>query len=490
MHAKIGFPSNLEAHDTEMPKGQDLVRDTEKISVLQLVESILQQSDTPPCAVVNDAGNVVYIHGRTGKFLEPAQGKASMSILQMSRPGLKTELSAAIRSVAANKQDVLVRDICVLHNSSKTFIDLSVKPILEQSALRGLMMVVFQEVQAPAKGSKQTPKRKPVRRSAKSADQLTQELQHTREDLQTTIEELETSNEELKSTNEELQSTNEELQSTNEELETSKEELQSLNEESATVNAELQSRLEELSQNNDDMKNLLDSTNIATLFLDLDMCVRRFTRSMTDIIPLTATDVGRPIQHFAANLVDLDIITIASKVLNDLQEREMDAASKDGRWFTARARPYRTVTNVIDGVVMTFDDITNRKWQADEKLELLTAVTMDSNDALTVQDRDGRILAWNQGAERMYGYTEEEALKMNIAGLVPRGKKKKALEFAKAVLTGKHVKSSRTTRVTKDGRTLEVWLTVMQLKDRLGQPYRVATTERDVTDWKPETSGL
>ena len=485
IHATTGFPSNLAAHDADRPAGQDVVRDTEKISVLQLVESILQQSDTPPCAVINDAGDLVYIHGRTGKFLEPAQGKASMNILQMARPGLKTELTAAIRNVASHKQDVVVKDVCVSYNGSKAFIDLSVKPILEQSALRGLMMVVFQEVQPPARGAKRTPRRTSPRKTTRTAEELAQELQHTREDLQTTIEELETSNEELKSTNEELQSTNEELQSTNEELETSKEELQSLNEESATVNAELQSRLQELAQNNDDMKNLLDSTSIATVFLDLELQIRRFTPSMIDIIPLAATDIGRPVRHFAANLIDLDLPAIAEKVLKDLQSREMDVASKDDRWFTARVRPYRTVTNVIDGVVVTFDDITERKRQSDEKLKLLAAVIMDSNDALMVQDRDGRILAWNKGAEKMYGYSAAEALDMNIDELVPPDKKTEALQLVKSLFKGKLIESFQTQRLTKDDRVLSVWLTVTLLRDSEGEPCQVATTERDITHWNP-----
>jgi two-component system CheB/CheR fusion protein len=184
------------------------------------------------------------------------------------------------------------------------------------------------------------------------------ELQYSKENLQTTIEELETSNEELKSTNEELQSTNEELQSTNEELETSKEELQSLNEESATVNAELQAGIDELSKSNDDMKNLLDSTEIATIFLDTELRVRRFTPRATEIIPLTAADAGRPIKHLVSSLVDTDIASYSEAVLDNLAVQEAEVQSSDDRSFIMRIRPYRTVSNVIEGVVITFQDIT------------------------------------------------------------------------------------------------------------------------------------
>ncbi|MFH1743898.1 MAG: PAS domain-containing protein [bacterium] len=244
--------------------------------------------------------------------------------------------------------------------------DLTVRPILEQSAMRGLMMVMFRETAAPTKGVKDKPRRMAVTRRSHTVEEIEQELRHTKENLQTTIEELETSNEELKSTNEELQSTNEELQSTNEEMETSKEELQSLNEESATVNAELQSRIDELSKANDDMKNLLDSTEIATLFLDNDLCVRRFTPKATKIIPLSGTDSGRPVQHFASNLIDINLAEYAKMVLDDLTVREIEVWSKDRRRFLMRVRPYRTVSNVIAGVVITFEDITELKQAVDE----------------------------------------------------------------------------------------------------------------------------
>jgi len=195
----------------------------------------------------------------------------------------------------------------------------------------------------------------------KEVTQLEQELQYTKENLQTTIEELETSNEELKSTNEELQSTNEELQSTNEELETSKEELQSLNEESATVNAELQSRIDDLSDANDDMKNLLDCTEIATIFLDTDLQIRRFNPQAIKIIPMTATDKGRPLNQLASSLVNIDLTKYGQKVLKDLSMREVEVETRDGEFYLMRVRPYRTVNNVIDGLVYTFENVSGYK---------------------------------------------------------------------------------------------------------------------------------
>jgi len=261
-----------------------------------------------------------------------------------------------------------------------------------------------------------------VKRSqGKSAEELGRELQYTKENLQTTIEELETSNEELKSTNEELQSTNEELQSTNEEMETSKEELQSLNEESATVNAELQSRIDELSQTNDDMKNLLDSTNIATLFLDIDLCIRRFTPKATEIVPLAGTDSGRPIKHFATSLIDTDLSYYGTKVLGDLAVREVEIKSRDGFDYLMKIRPYRTVSNVIDGVVITFEDITSRKKDEaalTESEQLYRTLFELANDSIVLIDGEtGKITESNQVAHQHLGYNKEEFLQLSVADI-------------------------------------------------------------------------
>jgi two-component system, chemotaxis family, CheB/CheR fusion protein len=354
----LSFPS-IPAENAGLAQ-PETIRKAEELSAYQLVETILRQVDAPPCVIIDEANNIVYLHGRTGRYLEPVIGKVSVNILEMARPGLKMDLAAAIRSAATNNRECVRNGVVIEQNGGHLTIDLTVKPVLEHSALRGLMMVIFKEKVHPAK-KESSPTQARGRKKNSAVESLEQELRHTRENLQTTIEELETSNEELKSANEELQSTNEELQSTNEELETSKEELQSLNEEATTVNAELQSRLGELSTINDDMKNLLDNTHIATIFLDLDLCVRRFTPKAVDIIPLAPIDSGRPIRHFATNLIDTDLAADAHDVLQDLGMKEKEVLSKDGAVYRMRVRPYRTVNNVIDGVVITFEDITALK---------------------------------------------------------------------------------------------------------------------------------
>jgi two-component system, chemotaxis family, CheB/CheR fusion protein len=412
-HHMLAFPMRpaVVQIEEEIPAS---IRRAEEISALQLVETILHQSNMPPCAIIDDNCNVVYIHGRTGRFLEPAEGKISINLLEMARPGLKVDMAAAIRKVTIHKQEVIHRGLRIEHTDGHRYLDLSVRPILESSALRGLMMVVFQETEKPSKSIIQ--KRQSIIKTGKSKtiEGLEQELQYTKENLQTTIEELETSNEELKSTNEELQSTNEELQSTNEEMETSKEELQSLNEESATVNAELQSRIDELSAANDDMKNLLDSTAIATMFLDTDLCIRRFTPKLTEIIPLAGSDSGRPIEHFATKLIGTNLTEYGKQVLEDLAVREAEVQDQQGRIYAMKVRPYRTVANVIDGVVITFEDITKRR-QTEEELKRSAAQfsTAFQNSPMLMSIsvvENGNYLAVNDSFTRLTGFSREDAL--------------------------------------------------------------------------------
>lgn len=398
-------------------EASDKIKKTEEISALQLVESILRQSNTPPCAIINDQNDVIYIHGRTGQFLEPAEGKMSVNILELVRSGIRQKLSEAIRKVGTFKEGIVYHGLELNNKEERIFLSLSVKPILLMNNIPGLMMVTFEETQQASKKLEIEPI--VVRNeNGKTPEELTQELQFTREDLQATIEELEAANEELKSTNEELQSTNEELQSTNEEMETSKEELQSLNEESITVNSELQGRVDELTMANDDVKNLLDSTEIATVFLNIDLGIRRFTPRFSEIIPLTATDVDRPIEHFSTKLPDVDITQYASTVIRDLKIIEREVNSSDGKVYTMRIRPYRTSANLIDGVVVTFENITLRK-QIQSKLEeselKYRSLFELANDSLVLVDaQTNTIVESNTIAHERLGYTSDEFKQLRI----------------------------------------------------------------------------
>jgi len=452
--------------------------------IRQLAEKALLESYAPPGVIINSKGEILYIHGRTGRYLEPAPGEAKWNIYDMAREGLKLELLSAIRQADSLNSAVTSKDLQIRSNGETQTLNLTVKPLLTPKAASGLKIVVFEEISTP--GPK-TPDRKGRARGEKTdqrIEALEKELHYRKENLQVTIEELETANEELKSTNEELQSTNEELQSTNEELETTKEEQQSLNEELVTVNSELQSKIEELTTANNDMKNLLDSIDIPTIFLDMDLCIKRYTSHATRVINLIPTDIGRPVEDIATRLQNVNLAEDARGVMNDLAFREKEVQSKDGRFYSIRTAPYRTSENVIEGVVITFIDVTQAKRVEIERR--LVAVVKDSNDAVTIQDLDGNIKAWNRGAEKMYGYSEAEALGMHVSDIIPPEEYEAVLKIMARIKAGKEVRSYQTKRKTRDGRILDVWLTITKLEGHQGRPIEIATTERDLA-WLVQT---
>jgi two-component system CheB/CheR fusion protein len=325
-----------------------------------LADQLLLQRFSPAAVLTNDKGDILYISGRTGKYLEPAAGKANWNIFAMAREGLRYDLNSGFQKALRKKAAVCLKGVKVGTNGGVQALDITVQPISEPEALQGMVMIVFTEVATPPDArAAGKPPRASARRESLAA--LERELLQAREEIQTTREEMQSSQEELKSANEELQSTNEELQSTNEELTTSKEEMQSLNEELQTVNQELQAKVDELSQADSDMKNLLESTDIATLFLDGALAVRRFTTRTTSIIKLIAGDAGRPITDITTDLDYPQMAADAREVLRTLVFKEKQVATRDGRWFLARIMPYRTLANRIDGVVITFSNITEAK---------------------------------------------------------------------------------------------------------------------------------
>ena len=315
---------------------------------------------------------------------------------------------------------------------------------------------------------------------------LTQELQAKDEYLQSTHEELESSNEELKSSNEEMQSVNEELQSTNEELETSKEELQSLNEELGTVNSELQTKVADLSRANNDMNNLMAGTGIGTIFVDHELRILRFTPAASAIINLIPSDVGRPVSHIVSNLAGYDcLVADVQAVLNTLAIKEVSVQTAEGRWYTMRILPYRTLDNVIEGAVISFVETTETVQtrealhQANEWLRL-AVVVRDAHDAITVQDLSGRIMAWNPGAVRMYGWSEAEALQMNVRERIPPALREQALATLRRLSEAEILDAYHTERITKQGQVIAVSIISTALVNDSGEVYGIATTERTI----------
>ncbi len=362
---RFALPHEFTAPSVTRPEASasgvpDPVAHTRKQQLATLLEKTLLSRFAPASVIANDRGDILHIHGRTGDYLEPATGQPRLNVLEMAREGLRIELPAALRRAASQKGEVVHEGVRVKTNGDFVCVRLTVIKLTEPESVRGLFLITFQ----PEPGVKR-PAGKAARTAAKThpgrIPELERELQFTKETLQGTVEELETSNEELKSTNEELQSTNEELQSANEELETSKEEMQSLNEELQTVNAELQSKLDDLAQANDDMQNLLNSTAIATVFLDQKLQIKRYTTEATKLIKLIASDVGRPIGDLTSSLVYDQLQADAEEVLQKLGFKEKEVQTRDGEWRQVRISPYRTTENVIDGLVVTFVDITRVK---------------------------------------------------------------------------------------------------------------------------------
>jgi len=369
-----------------------------------LADQLLLQQYSPAAALVNDKGDILYISGRTGKYLEPASGKANWNIFAMARKGLRNELTGAFQKTLRKKGAVTLRNVMVGTNGGTQAVNLTVQSLKEPEALQGLVMIVFTDVATPPE-TKVSGKAKRTPASGALLTQMEQELHQCREDLQTTREEMQTSQEELKSANEELQSTNEELQSTNEELTTSKEEMQSLNEELQTVNAELQVKLDDLSKMNNDMKNLLESTDIATLFLDNALRVRLFTTGVNRIFKLIPGDVGRPITDIASDLLFPELAEDAPEVLRTLLFHEKQVATRDGRWFVLRIMPYRTLENMIDGVVITLTDITVSKTLEAELRKTQVGLEKRIKGQTREVDQAGERLE----AEMQRGQSEKEA---------------------------------------------------------------------------------
>jgi two-component system CheB/CheR fusion protein len=278
----------------------------------------------------------------------------------MARDGLQTALRDALQaaSQAAASATVTEHEAVIKGLSGARAIRFDIRALPGTGTDERLLLISFREL--PADPAATAVSHTPGPADVARVSVLERELAYTRADLQMTIEELQGANQALRSTNEELQSTNEELQSSNEELETSREELQSVNEELVTVNNELQVKIEQLGDMQNDMKNLLDNINVGTLFLDAQLAIRRFTRDAKQVYRLIAGDVGRPLADIVSNLENDDLLSRAQAVLDTLVPYEAPMRTRSGEWFMARIQPYRTLDNVIDGLVLTFHDISKR----------------------------------------------------------------------------------------------------------------------------------
>jgi two-component system, chemotaxis family, CheB/CheR fusion protein len=489
------FLPPMTAVDATLPRTVEKPDYPRKLPLRELTEQALLKEVVQAGALVNAKGDILYLHGRTGLYLEPAPGtRESYNILKMAREGLRRDLTMALHKTVQTSESVRCPGLQVKTNGDFTTVNLIVRPVASASSAsseRHLYLVILERAPEPAScdlfsaaggqdGKTVLEKPADVDADARIAE-LKRELQVKEEYLQTTNEELETSNEELKSSNEEMQSVNEELQSTNEELETSKEELQSVNEELATVNAELQTKVADLSRANNDMNNLLAGTGIATVFVDRRLRILRFNPSATKIINLIQSDIGRPLSHFASNLPGYgNLLEDVEAVLDTLVPKELDLCCSEGRWYTMRIQPYRTQDHVIEGAVLTFTDIT----AAHRYQEALRV----NEERLRIALNAASISVFNQDLNLRYtwmhnpypGFTVEQIIGKTDADLLTEQEAAALTAIKQQVLeNGKGARQN--IRTTLAGNTVVYDLTVEPLHDVAGAIIGITCAALDVT---------
>jgi two-component system, chemotaxis family, CheB/CheR fusion protein len=490
----------------------------------QLMQKILLDDYAPAAVLINPNCQILCQQGPLNSFLEFRSGEPTRDLLSLVRQGLRVKLRAAVQR-AIREEAAISASARVKRDGEYASCTITVKAVPGLPD-EGLLLVTFQDQMEVASVGPVSGERDGAESDSAIVRQLEDELKSTRDELQGAIDELEGSHGELKVSHEEVMSMNEELQSANEELETSKEELQSLNEELTTVNNQLQCKVDELERASNDITNLLASTDIAVVFLDTSLRVVRFTPPAAKLLSLLPSDAGRPYRDLAPKFNDRTLLEECQRVLEHHEPAEKEVWSDeivvrasrmhragetpapqnkagetpapqigDGspkrspRCYLRHILPYYAAEHAVEGVVITLVDITDRI-EIEAEMRRLAAVLRDSNDAVLVHDLDGQISAWNRGAEQMYGYTEAEAVGMNLRNIVPEGLREQALSHINSLISGEHIDSLETQRLTKDGRTLDVWLNATWLTDESGNRVAVATTERDITERKKHLLAL
>ncbi|HJQ79587.1 MAG TPA: chemotaxis protein CheB [Lacipirellulaceae bacterium] len=389
-----------------------------KPSINQLTNHLLLDRFTPAAVTIDREHRIVYFHGDTNPYLSQPVGEPTRELLMLARDHVRGALRTALQKAVSEYRFATARGGLVERPEGRFRAEVTVMPFDDKLAA-GHFLVTFHEQEEPAA----LPPAPSGADASQQVARLQDELNRVRDELQSTIEELQSSNEEMRASNEEAMSVNEELQSTNEELETSKEELQSLNEELSTVNVQLQTKMEELEATTNDLTSLLSSTDIAVMFLDTKLQIRRFTPAISDLFDAIPADIGRPLSDLAEKFRDPDLPGDSQAVLDRLAPVEREIISSTGRVYLRRTLPYRTSDNRIAGVVITFVDISERK-RAEEALRTVEdrfrLVTEGAPDfAMLLTDPRGRIVTWNVGAERLLGWTAAEAIGKSMAMIYP-----------------------------------------------------------------------
>ncbi|MGA7972895.1 MAG: chemotaxis protein CheB [Pseudolabrys sp.] len=407
----------------------------------------------PPSVMVNDAQRVIHLSEHAGRFMEPSGGPLNTDIGDLVRPELRFELRSALHRAFEQRETTLTLPIAVRFNGSPRRVHILVKPLIESNETEPhTAVVMFIEGEAVDHVSETEVQQQATDETVR---RLTEELESTRARLRTVREESDAGNEELRAANEELQSINEEYRSTSEELETSKEELQSINEELQTVNGELKVKLDAVSRAHNDLQNLMAATDVATLFLDASLHIKRFTERLTDLFRVTPSDEGRPITDFSHELDYGDLVKDVHAVMADLAPIHREVRSRDGRWYDVRLRPYRTVEDKIDGVVITFFNVTERK-KTEQELQQHKRLVDLSRDAIFLWELPGVIREWNRGCQELYGYSSAEAVGRKRQDLLAMEVPGSSVETLEATLVRDGSWAGELREKAKDGRVLTV----------------------------------
>ncbi len=449
---------------------------------VEVVHEALLAEYSPAAVLVNRQYEIAYLHGPVARYLEVQPGEPRHNLLAMTPAPLQSKLRVALHQVFSTNERIEIRPVMLGQGDTARQVMVTVRPV---PGTADQVLVTFQDETQPAAtasapNAEVAPEPPALPGDRALVQHLDQELRTVREELQSTLEELETTNEEYKASIEEAMSVNEELQSTNEELETSKEELQSINEEIHTVNHELKQKISELEQINNDLANLLTSTDIATIFLDIQLQVKRYTPPTQRLLSLIPGDLGRPLRDIALRCNDDRLLDDARNVIARLMPIEREILAEDGGLFMRRVLPYRTTDGRIEGAVITFTDITKIK-EGEAEARRLATVVRDSQDAMLVLGLNGRVTAWNRGAERLYGFAEREALGMAFEELVPADRRSEAKAALKRVVAGETLPLIEAERLTSAGERLIVESTLSVLTGPDDKPQAISAIERDVT---------
>lgn len=482
-HGSVAFPMPTPELEADATKHDLMTRPT----VSQLARKTLLEEFTPPGVVIDENHTIVYFHGNTDRYLEPPKGEPTHDLISVVKAPLRAFVRSAVLRAMSQRQVRTVSERMPVSSKSGTQLEINVTPLSHDTKTTHYLLTFLERraVVPAARGRKGTASR----------ERLVRDLEDARSELQSTVDELEASNEEMKAAHEETISVNEELQSTNEELETSKEELQSLNEELTTVNGQLQVKMEELEASSSDMASLLESTDIAVVFLDTRLFIRRYTPAVRDLFEIIPTDIGRPLTHLAMQFSDPDLFADAQSVLEGGTFKESEVISRSGKTFMRRILPYRRGAVPAEGLVLTFVDITARKLA---EVELRASATRHNlilsgikEYGIFMLDPEGRFSVWTAGAERIMGYTEQEVLGEHLSLLhttEDREAGRADRDMARAEVDGSV--SIERWHVRKDGSQFWATGTISVLYDDFGNRSGFVKVVRDNTDYKRAEDSL